>query len=183
MVAAGAALETAFLPQRLWALRQDYGVRLTVALTRRASDFVTGTALRGVTGAAPYLEDAQFDGDVPMHLSLREADLLVVAPATGRVLSACALGVIDDPVTRLFAFTPKDRVVVAPALHPHLDRRLYVDHVARLRELGVAVLGGEDLFASWADVVAEVRDRLDLRVRFAGAGGPVLLEELPGRHR
>jgi hypothetical protein len=76
------------------------------------------------------------------------------------VLASCALGLITCPVTRLFAFTPKDRVAFAPAIHPDMDLRLYAPHAAALRALGCVVLGGDDLFASWRDAVDHVEQRL-----------------------
>ena len=179
VVAAGGALETAFLPQRLFALRADHAVRVSVALSARALDFVTTTALRGVTGREVYVRNDQWAGAVPMHLALRRADLLLLAPATARILAACATGLVDDAPTRLFAFTPKERVVVAPALHPHLDRRIYAPHLERLAELGCAIVGGEDRFASWADARDAVVARLGLRRRPVGSG-PTLLESLAG---
>ena len=102
--------------------------------------------------------------------------MLVVAPATPRILVECAQGSITCPVTRLFAFTDKARVIVAPALHPRLDPRVYRPHVAALRELGCTVVGGDDLFASFADVKAELARRLGLGAAPAAseAGAPVV---------
>lgn len=176
--AAGGALETAFLPQRLFDLRADHRVALTVALSAGALDFVTPTAMSAVAGSTVYLASTELDpAGVPRHLRLAEAHMLVVYPATARIVAECALGIVSCTVTRLFAFFPKDRVCIAPAIHPKMDARIYAPHLARLRELGCAVVGGEDAFASWADVLAHVTPALERRALTLGRK-PVLLSDL-----
>lgn len=58
----------------------------------------------------------QFDGALPRHLAWRHAALLVVHPASARVLAEAAAGSVTDVVTRLIAFVPPERVVIAPAI-------------------------------------------------------------------
>lgn len=174
--AAGGALETAFLPQRLFDLRADFAVRVSVALSPGALDFVTETAIGAVAGAPPYLQNREMDpSGLPRHVVLAEADWLVLVPATARIVAECALGIVSCPVTRLFAFFPKDKVCVAPAIHPKMDLRVYSPYLTRLRQLGCAVVGGADAFASWADVQGFVAPKLSRR---APAAGPVLLGDL-----
>ncbi len=180
--AAGGSIETAMLPHRLLYLRADYGVAITVAVSNGALDFVTRTALVGVTGSFVYDPETRFEPAtaVPAHLALADADLLVLHPATARILAQCALGEVTCPVTRLFAFTPKDRIVIAPAIHPRMDKRLYEGHVARLRELGCTILGGPELWATWAELEACVVTRLGL-AKSLRAGGDVMLDQLVRR--
>ena len=179
VLAAGGSIETALLPHRLLYLRADYRVALTVAVSTGALEFVTRTALVGVTGSYVYDPGLQFAPatTMPVHLALADADLLVLHPATARIIAQCALGEVTCPVTRLFAFTPKSRIVIAPAIHPRMDPRLYEGHLARLRELGCEVLGGPTLWATWAEVEARMIARLGL-VRSPRAGGDVLLDAL-----
>lgn len=176
--AAGGALETAFLPKRIFDLRADRLLRTSVAVSRGALEFVTKVAMAAVSGGPIYEASAELDGHgVPLHTRLSEADLLVLHPATGRILAESALGIVSCAVTRLFAFTPKDRIVVAPALHPNMDRRIYDEHLKRLRGLGCTVLGGEDAFASWAEVESHIVARLSLAKR-PTSPRPVLLSDL-----
>jgi len=179
VIAAGGALDTAMLPLRLLHLRADYGVELAAAVSTGALEFVTGTALTGVTGNWVYDPETRFEAgtSLPAHLALANPDLLVVYPATARIVAQCALGVVTCPVTRLFAFTPKDRIVIAPAIHPRMDRRLYDGHVARLREVGCEVIGGAEYWATWAEVEEACVRRLGLG-RSLRAPGDVLLDEL-----
>ena len=180
--AAGGSIETAMLPQRLLYLRADYGVSLVAAVSPGALEFVTRTALIGVTGSFVYDPDTRFEPAtaLPAHLALADADLLVVHPATARIIAQCAAGEVTCPVTRLFAFTRKDRIVVAPAIHPRMDPRLYEGHLARLRDLGCVVLGGPSLWTTWAEIEQCVVARLGL-VKSSQAGADVLLDDLVRR--
>jgi phosphopantothenoylcysteine decarboxylase/phosphopantothenate--cysteine ligase len=79
------------------------------------------------------------------HIELsREADLVVVAPATANLLARMANGLADDLATTLLLATDK-KTLVAPAmnlrmwLHPATQRNVRV-----LREDGVAFVGPED---------------------------------------
>ena len=71
---------------------------------------------------------------------LRDADLLVVAPATTNILAKMAQGIGDDLATTVLLATDKD-VLVAPAMnvrmweHPATQRNL-----GRLKELGYHIL-------------------------------------------
>ena len=79
------------------------------------------------------------------HIQLsRQADLIVVAPATANLLARAAQGLADDLATTLLLATDK-RVLFAPAmnvrmwLHPATRR-----NVARLRADGALFVGPED---------------------------------------
>ena len=58
-----------------------------------------------------------------------------------------------------------------------MDRTPYREHVAKLRERGCTILGGDDLFAPWSQVVNVVRERLSPEVRPVSLA-PLLLDEL-----
>ncbi len=181
VIAAGATLDTAMLPGRLLELAGRYGVQLYAALSHEALEFVTLTALAAITSHPVYHENSQFDpaSGLPMHRVLRECDLLVLYPASARILAQCALGEVTCPVTRLFAFTPKDRVLIAPAIHPDMSRELYDPHVKRLSGLGCKVLAAADLWANWRDVEDAIVDRLKLS-RLKAAPADLYLDKLTG---
>lgn len=174
-VACGGAVETAFLPGRLLDLRTRYGLEVRTACSERALDFVTPTALRAVTTHAPVLPQTRWAEDgTPAHLSLAASDLVVVTPATARIIAEGAIGSVTCPVTRLIAFTPWERLVIAPAIPPALDPEVYRPHLASLAARGCSILGGDDLFASWRDVVDHLRERLDL-VAIPSSDSPLAL--------
>ncbi|PMS15119.1 hypothetical protein C0Z18_28565 [Trinickia dabaoshanensis] len=150
--AAGGGIETSLLPFYLLRMRAQYeNLSIRVALSPGAQQFVTTTAIRGATRGEPYTENVLFDdvNRLPMHLSVATADLLVIYPATPRILAECAIGSITCPVTRTFAFFKKQNVIVTPFLHPDLDHRLYVRHLDTLTELGCTVLRPTEGSLSW----------------------------------
>ncbi|GAB4210943.1 MAG: hypothetical protein OHK0013_32170 [Sandaracinaceae bacterium] len=181
VLASGGTLETALLPGRLLALRQDYALSLGCALTRGATDLVSRLALSAITGRPVYQDHRQLDErGLPLHLTWRQAEALVVHPASARLIAECALGSVTDAVTRLVAFTPKDRIAIAPAVHPDMDPRPYRKHLNELRDLGCTILGGEDLHAPWSEVEAWLVSRLAL-VRQRTMPGVTRLDHLARR--
>ena len=118
-------------------------VELDVVLSRKAERFVTATTIQGLIGRRPYLEDGDpfQEGDGrPSHLVLADADLILLCPATPRILIEVALGSITCPVTRVAAFAEPSRVAIAPWIHPSLDRANYVEYLERARARGMHVL-------------------------------------------
>jgi phosphopantothenoylcysteine decarboxylase / phosphopantothenate---cysteine ligase len=78
--------------------------------------------------------------DVP-HVQLgRQAELLVVAPATADLLARAAHGLADDLLTNTL-LTARCPVLFAPAMHTEMwDHPATVDNVATLRARGAVVL-------------------------------------------
>ncbi|WP_408381725.1 flavoprotein [Paraburkholderia megapolitana] len=173
VIGAGGALEAAMLPFHALRLRvqfRDLSVR--IALTPGAEEFVTALALQSISNDQVYTEDLPIDSTTqkPMHMLLASASLLVLYPCTARIIAACALGLISCPVTRLFAFTPKDRIVVTPYLHPNMSASLYVDHIAKLRELGCTMVLPKNGGLQWTDESAWTATELAVteRLRLSG---------------
>jgi phosphopantothenoylcysteine decarboxylase/phosphopantothenate--cysteine ligase len=90
---------------------------------------------------APVTTDV-FDGTVAVeHVSLgRNADLVIVAPATAHTLARAAAGLADDLLTATL-LTATCPVLFAPAMHTEMWRHpATVQNVATLRSRGVTVL-------------------------------------------
>jgi hypothetical protein len=142
VIAASGVIETALLPYHLVHLKSHYNIKLAVAVTPSAFDFVTNTALHAISQHIVYDNNMRFDpiSGKPWHIILSSADLLVLYPASARIIAQCANGEITCPVTRLFAFTEKKRIAVCPALHPNFDIRIYINHLDMLDRLGCNIL-------------------------------------------
>ena len=120
-------------------LRED-GHDVTVVPTEAALRFVgeaTWAALSGHPVASDVWAGAH---DVP-HVRLgREAELVVVAPATADLLARAAHGIADDLLTNVL-LTATCPVVLAPAMHTEMWQHPATRaNVATLRERGVEVL-------------------------------------------
>ncbi len=118
----------------------ESGCSVRVVPTAAALRFVgksTWAALSGQPVATGVWDDAHA---VP-HVQLgREADLVVVAPATADLLARAAHGLADDLLTNVL-LTARCPVLFAPAMHTEMwEHPATRANVATLRERGVVVL-------------------------------------------
>jgi phosphopantothenoylcysteine decarboxylase/phosphopantothenate--cysteine ligase len=150
------------------------GGRTRVILTRAGSEFVTPLTIGGLTGDRVYQDLFDLTDEAEMgHIQLsRDADLLVVAPATADLIAKMAQGRADDLASTALLATDKP-VLIAPAMnvrmweHPATQRNL-----AQVRADGVAAVGPNDgemacgefgpgRMAEPAEILAAVRLALD----------------------
>jgi len=122
-------------------LLKTAGADVTVVLTEAATRFVGADTFSALTGEPAYTSLWERPGEV-LHVRLaREADVVVVVPATANILAKLAHGLADDllSATLLEATCP---VVIAPAMHSgmweHPATRANVDV---LRSRGADIVG------------------------------------------
>jgi phosphopantothenoylcysteine decarboxylase/phosphopantothenate--cysteine ligase len=149
-------------------LRQR-GIRVRCILTRGGAEFVTPLALGALSEEQVYGDLFSLNDENEMgHIRLsREADLVVVAPATADIMAKMASGIADDLATTALLATDKP-VLVAPAMntrmweHPATRRNM-----ARLEADGVMRVGpgagdlacgetGEGRMAEPAEILASI---------------------------
>ncbi|WP_168453973.1 bifunctional phosphopantothenoylcysteine decarboxylase/phosphopantothenate synthase [Sphingopyxis microcysteis] len=127
-------------------LLRKSGMTVRCVITRAGEQFVTPLTLAALSENKVYTNLFDLKDEVEMgHIQLsREADLVVVAPATADLLAKMAAGIADDLATTLLLATDKP-VLAAPAmnvrmwLHPATQR-----NVATLRGDGVTVLDPDE---------------------------------------
>ncbi len=133
-----AAYKVAMLVSRL----VQVGHHVDVVLTHGAAHFVGPATFSALCGRAP-VSDA-YDPRFPLgpHIELAEAaDLLVVAPATARILASCALGLADDLISTLY-LARECPVLMAPAMSSAMWEQPSVKrNVTTLIGDGVQMLG------------------------------------------
>jgi len=125
---------------------RERGASVRVIMTEGAKQFVTPLSLAALSGHAVRFDQFSLIDEAEMgHIELsREADLVVVAPATADILARMANGLASDLASTTLLATDK-RILVAPAmnlrmwLHPATQR-----NVATLRADGVAFVGPDD---------------------------------------
>lgn len=168
VIAAGGVIETALLPYNLLHLISCVDIHISTAISPSAQKFVTETALYAITKKAVYHESQIFDPltGKPLHLDYSESDLLILYPATARIISQCALGEVTCPVTRLFAFTPKNKILIAPAIHSRMDMRIYQPHLQKLQDLGCNVLNqsqdDSSPYSLWSSIELKIAEMLEV---------------------
>ncbi len=98
-------------------LREHNG-KVRCVLTNSAANFITPISVATLSGDRVYGELFSLTEESEIgHIKLsRDADLVVVAPATANILAKMAHGIADDLATTLLLATDKD-VLVAPAMN------------------------------------------------------------------
>ena len=194
-------------PELVRALGKE-GALVSVILTTRALRFVTRDALRSVTkgpvlhglfetqalGSGPWFEGMPESALGMAHIGMaREADLILVAPATANAIGKLAHGLADDLLSTALLAT-RSPVLLAPAMnvamweHPAVQANLDV-----LRARGIRMVGPEEgsladgewgmgRMASLEAIVAACASLVGLAGEPAGAGAaPANGRPLDGR--
>jgi phosphopantothenoylcysteine decarboxylase/phosphopantothenate--cysteine ligase len=132
----------------------DAGAHVVPLLTAGAQRFVGLTTFAALASERP--RTSLFDDADPIpHTRLGQtADVIVVAPATARVLGAYAAGISSDLLTATLLAT-RAPVVVCPAMHTEMwEHPAVVDNIALLRRRGVHVVEPETGRLAGGDVGA-----------------------------
>jgi phosphopantothenoylcysteine decarboxylase/phosphopantothenate--cysteine ligase len=118
------------------------GGSVTCVLTEGGSHFVTSMTLAALSEARVYTSLWDLKDEVEMgHIQLsRQADLVVVCPATADLLAKMATGIADDLATTLLLATDKP-VLAVPAMNVRMwQHAATIRNVAQLRGDGTTVL-------------------------------------------
>jgi phosphopantothenoylcysteine decarboxylase / phosphopantothenate---cysteine ligase len=137
-----AAYKACDLARRL----QDHGAQVQAILTPGALHFVTPMMLQALTGRPAYVElwDERLDQAMGHIVLSRDADALLVAPATANFIAKLAQGLCDDLLSAVAVARPRERcqLLVAPAMnvemwqHPATQR-----NVRTIEADGALILG------------------------------------------
>ncbi|XNZ01535.1 bifunctional phosphopantothenoylcysteine decarboxylase/phosphopantothenate synthase [Micrococcus luteus] len=130
----------AYKAASLLRLMTEAGHEVTVVPTAHAEDFVGRATWEALSGR-PVSTDTFDDVDQVRHVRLgREAELVVVAPATADLLARTAAGMAPDLLGNVL-LTATCPVLVAPAMHTEMWLHPATqENVASLRRHGVTVL-------------------------------------------
>jgi phosphopantothenoylcysteine decarboxylase / phosphopantothenate---cysteine ligase len=166
----------------------DAGAHVAPVLTPDSLHFVTTTTFSAL--ASEPARTTLWDSPEPSpHTTLGQAaDLVVVAPATSRVLAAYAIGLSDDLLVATLLAT-RAPVILCPAMHTEMwEQPAVQQNIAILRERGVTVVdpvagplaGGDvgmgrlaepaDIVKACEQVLARDRDLAGLRVLVTAGG-------------
>ena len=157
------------------------GATVQVVMTKGATEFVTPLTFQAITYRPVALEmfaiqDERAAGHVAMG---READVVVIAPATAHAIARLAHGFSDDLIATTVLATSAP-VVVAPAMETHMWRNAATRaNVATLRARGVRLLEpetgplasgevGPGRLAPLERIVAEIEHALAVSQSLAG---------------
>lgn len=172
------------------------GFRVVPVLTRAAEEFVTPLSVAALASEDVHRDLFDLTREAEMgHIQLsRDADLVVVAPATADLMAKMAGGLANDLASTLLMATDK-RVLIAPAMnvrmwnHPATQRNL-----ATLKSDGILTVGpdagdmacgefGPGRMAEPDQIVVAIREALGgARPAPLRLGPEVAARPLTGRH-
>jgi phosphopantothenoylcysteine decarboxylase/phosphopantothenate--cysteine ligase len=123
-------------------LLKGKGHAVRAVMTESAKQFVTPLSLGVLTEDHVYgdMFDLKEEREIG-HIQLsREADLIVVAPATANILAKMQAGIADDLATTILLATDKP-VLVAPAMNVRMwHHKATQRNLAQLREDGIHIM-------------------------------------------
>ena len=133
---------------------RERGVAVRVVMTKAAQQFVTPLAAGALAAERVHTDlfdpDAEFDVG---HIRLaREAELIVVAPATADLMARMAHGLADDLATAVL-LASRARVLIAPAMNPAMWA-----HRATRRNLETLIADGVHVVGPGAGEMAEANE-------------------------
>ena len=133
----------AFKALELVRLIKANGINVRVVLTGSGSKFVTPLSIQALTEDKVYTELFSLTDESEMgHIQLsRDADLILVAPATANILAKMRAGISDDLASTVLLATDKP-VLVAPSMNVRMwEHAATQDNIGVLIKRGVEVLG------------------------------------------
>ena len=143
IVAGGiAAFKSLELIRRL----RERGASVRCVITEAGARFVTPLSLQALSEDRVYSDMFSLTDESEMgHIQLsRDADLLVVAPATANILARMAAGLADDLAATVLLATDKP-VLAAPAMNVRMwTHAATVANVQTLKKRGVSFVGPND---------------------------------------
>ncbi len=173
---------------------REAGASVRAVMTKAATEFITPLSVGALTSERVFtslfdLNDEQEIGHIRLS---READLLIVAPATADLIAKMASGHADDLASTVLLATDKP-VLVAPAMNPRMWMHPATQrNVAQLRADGLHFVGpntgemaerdeaGPGRLAEVPEIIAAATSILAERAR--GAIAHLHARPLQGRH-
>jgi phosphopantothenoylcysteine decarboxylase/phosphopantothenate--cysteine ligase len=119
------------------------GAEVQVAMSDAATHFMTPVTMQALTGKPVYV--SQWDARIPnnmAHIELsRQADVILIAPASADLMAKIALGLADDLISTI-CLARECPLIVVPAMNKQMwDNSATQRNVAQLQKDSISVLG------------------------------------------
>lgn len=159
------------------------GALVDVVLTRSAQEFITPLTFRSLTHRLVITDLFDANSEDPLeHVEIaRQADAIVIAPATANVMAKLAHGLADDALSTIILATEAP-VLIAPAMEHHMWANTATQaNVAALKERGFEFAGpNEGRLASGAIGSGRLVETTDILEALGGILSAN--QDLAGRH-
>ena len=122
----------------------DAGAHVVPIMTENAERFVGKVTFSALASEPVHTSMwADWSGPIPHTKFGQEADLILVCPATARVIGSYAAGISDDLLTNTLIAT-RAPVVICPAMHTEMwENPAISDNIALLERRGVHIVAPE----------------------------------------
>ncbi|MEQ8657359.1 MAG: bifunctional phosphopantothenoylcysteine decarboxylase/phosphopantothenate--cysteine ligase CoaBC [Hyphomicrobiales bacterium] len=178
-----AAYKTPDLVRRM----RERGARVRVIMTKGAASFITPMTLGAVSGEPVFTElwDRDAEQDIGHIRLAREADLVVVAPATADFMAKMANGLADDLASTVLLATSAG-VLIAPAMNPKMwDHPATRRNAETLQGDGIVFIGPEagEMAETGESGVGRMAEPMDIAMAVEAHFGPDRTQgPLAGKH-
>ncbi len=98
---------------------KERGVKVRVVMTHAAGEFITPLSVGALSHSKVYCDlfSREDEHDIGHIRLAREADLIVIAPATANIIAKTAHGIVDDLASAVL-LASNGKVLIAPAMNP-----------------------------------------------------------------
>lgn len=124
---------------------KERGAHLNIIMTKAAQKFITPLAAEALNGRTVYTDlfSREEEHDIGHIRLAREADLIILVPATANRIAKIAYGIGDD-LADCVLLAARCPLLIAPAMNPAMwAHPATVRNVAQLRADGVHIIGPE----------------------------------------
>jgi phosphopantothenoylcysteine decarboxylase / phosphopantothenate---cysteine ligase len=147
------------------------GFTVTVVMTKEAEELIKPIVFQSLSAGRVYRAGIFEEPDTweIEHISLaREADLILIAPATANIIAKIAAGICDDLLTCVVCAS-KARVLIAPAMNENMyNNKITQANIQKLKAYGYKFIApakgmlacgkvGVGCLAETEDIVREVK--------------------------
>jgi phosphopantothenoylcysteine decarboxylase/phosphopantothenate--cysteine ligase len=147
---------------------------ITCIMTKESKEFITPLTLASLSENVVYDDIFSLKDEVEMgHINLsRQADLILIAPATCNILAKIANGFADDLASTLLIAANKP-ILIAPAMNVEMwNNKATKRNVEQLRQDGAIIIGpdsgvlacneeGQGRMADLNEIVEQVKNSLN----------------------
>ncbi len=122
---------------------KERGISVRCILTKAAEQFITALSASAISGERVFTDlfDPAHEFDVGHIRLAREADLILVAPATADLMAKMGAGLANDLATTVLLATTA-KIVLAPAMNPRMwTNKATHRNLAQLVADGVTLIG------------------------------------------
>jgi phosphopantothenoylcysteine decarboxylase/phosphopantothenate--cysteine ligase len=120
--------------------------RITVVMTDSAKKFVSPLTFASLSGEKVFSEMFPAEqGPEMSHINLgKDADIILIAPATAQTIARLAHGFADDLLSAMVLAAGKTKVIVCPAMNPQMYAHpITQENINKLKDLNCLIISPE----------------------------------------